>query len=121
MANTRATLAETDRLDHMIQLLTEIRDGCRAPSRAICNLIDEVALGCVVCCFRGSGDQAVKRFFLAGLLCVFSVSSLAATKIIVGDQLTGANGVNVNGSLYNVRFADGTCVAIFDGCDSVSD
>ena len=35
--------------------------------------------------------------------------------------LTGATGVNVNGSLYNVSFADGTCGGLFSGCDSVSD
>lgn len=35
--------------------------------------------------------------------------------------LTGALGVNVEGSLFDVRFVDGTCVSAFDGCNSLSD
>lgn len=34
---------------------------------------------------------------------------------------TGATGVVVNGHLYDVEFVDGTCVALFDGCDEPSD
>jgi hypothetical protein len=36
-------------------------------------------------------------------------------------QLTGALGVNVGGTLYDVAFMEGTCVAVFSGCDQVSD
>jgi hypothetical protein len=35
--------------------------------------------------------------------------------------LTGATGVNVNGTLYDVTIAEGTCVSLFGGCDSISD
>lgn len=35
--------------------------------------------------------------------------------------LTGATGVSVNGSLYDVEFLDGTCISVFGGCDSDSD
>ena len=35
--------------------------------------------------------------------------------------LTGAENVNVNGTLYNVQFLDGTCATLFSGCDSNSD
>jgi hypothetical protein len=35
--------------------------------------------------------------------------------------LTGATGVNVGGKQYDVEFVDGTCVALFTGCDSPSD
>jgi len=35
--------------------------------------------------------------------------------------LTGATGVNVGGTFYNVEFVEGTCAALFDGCDSVND
>lgn len=35
--------------------------------------------------------------------------------------LTGASGVLVSGSVYDVTFDDGTCEALFSGCDSVDD
>lgn len=35
--------------------------------------------------------------------------------------LTGATGVNVAGTLYNVEFVDGTCIALFSGCDQTTD
>ena len=35
--------------------------------------------------------------------------------------LTGAQNVDVNGTFYNVQFLDGTCAALFSGCDSNSD
>ena len=34
--------------------------------------------------------------------------------------LTGATGVNVGGTLYDVEFVDGTCAAVFTGCDDAS-
>lgn len=45
----------------------------------------------------------------------------ALTLNVVGGQLLGASGVNVGGTLYDVEFLDGTCVALFNGCDSVTD
>ena len=45
----------------------------------------------------------------------------AATLNTVGGQLHGASGVNVGGSLYDVEFVDGTCIALYDGCGDVSD
>ena len=52
----------------------------------------------------------------------FAIPSSAATLIIDGNgQLTGAQGVDVQGTLYDVAFVDGTCAAVFNGCDSVSD
>jgi len=35
--------------------------------------------------------------------------------------LTGATGVNVGGTLYDVSFLDGTCAAVFTGCDNDND
>jgi hypothetical protein len=56
------------------------------------------------------------------VLCFLTVSSAsAATLNVVGGQLFGASGVIVDGSSYNVEFLDGTCIALFDGCDDVSD
>jgi hypothetical protein len=36
-------------------------------------------------------------------------------------ELLGATGVSVNGTLYDVTFVDGSCVALFDGCDAPAD
>ncbi len=36
-------------------------------------------------------------------------------------QLTGATEVDVAGTLYDVTFVDGTCTAIFNGCDATND
>ena len=52
---------------------------------------------------------------------MIGTSASAATLIIVGGELTGAKGVDVNGSLYEVSFKDGTCEALFSGCDEPSD
>jgi hypothetical protein len=52
----------------------------------------------------------------------FSMPSSAATLIIDGNgQLTGAQGVDVGGTLYDVEFVDGTCAAVFNGCNGNSD
>lgn len=45
----------------------------------------------------------------------------AATLTVVGGQLTGATGVDVGGTLYDVEFRDGSCKALFGGCDSSDD
>lgn len=64
--------------------------------------------------------------------CVFSCSvlSVVAAEIVIDEEalllgnqdvLLGANGVMVNGNLYDVRFVDGTCLALFDACDELAD
>ena len=67
--------------------------------------------------------RSFNRFILIGiaLLSLYVPPANAATLNIAGGQLTGADGVDVNGTLYNVDFIDGTCVAIFGGCDATSD
>ena len=40
---------------------------------------------------------------------------------ISGGKLTGATGVDIGGTLYDVQFLEGTCAAVFSGCDSISD
>ncbi len=50
-----------------------------------------------------------------------SSSAFAATLNVVGGQLFGASGVIVEGSSYDVEFLDGTCIALYNGCDDVSD
>lgn len=53
----------------------------------------------------------------------FVVPSHAAVTLQVNNDglLTGATGVTVLGELYDVTFTDGTCKAIFNGCDSPDD
>jgi hypothetical protein len=45
----------------------------------------------------------------------------AVTWQVTGGVLTGATGVNVGGTLYDVEFVDGTCIALFNGCDEPTD
>jgi hypothetical protein len=49
------------------------------------------------------------------------MSGQTATQVVSGGKLIGATGVEVNGRLYNVTFADGTCIDLFAGCDEASD
>jgi len=72
---------------------------------------------------------AFKRFLISGLLSavglcfllLISSSASAATQIVSGGQLLGATGVIVDGNSYNVEFLDGTCIALYSGCEEVSD
>ena len=56
---------------------------------------------------------------LAGA-CAFALTAhVSAAPILLVDGngiLTGATGVDVSGTLYNVTFADGTCTSLFNGC-----
>ena len=49
-------------------------------------------------------------------------SSSAASLVTDSNNiLIGATGINVNGSVYNVKIGDGTCAALFNGCDQNTD
>ncbi|QGN56545.1 PEPxxWA-CTERM sorting domain-containing protein [Novosphingobium sp. Gsoil 351] len=50
-----------------------------------------------------------------------STPSAAAVQLVSGGKLTGANGVDVGGALYDVTFAEGTCAGVFGGCNELSD
>jgi hypothetical protein len=65
----------------------------------------------------------VVKVICALLICGFvSVSHAGIFKLNVENGiLMGADNVEVNGSLYNVRFLDGTCIALFNGCSEASD
>jgi hypothetical protein len=53
---------------------------------------------------------------------VVSPVAASSTLIVNGSgQLTGATGVFVNGTSYDVEFVDDRCTVIFSGCDSTSD
>lgn len=58
---------------------------------------------------------------LAVALLLAASGATAATLNVVGGQLLGASGVDVGGAFYDVEFVDGTCIDLFDGCDSPTD
>ncbi len=41
--------------------------------------------------------------------------------VSVDGELLGATGVNVDGTLYNVTFVDGSCAGLFSGCNEFAD
>ncbi|MEM9086537.1 MAG: PEP-CTERM sorting domain-containing protein [Pseudomonadota bacterium] len=45
----------------------------------------------------------------------------AATLLFERGELQGADYVDVGGALYNVRFLNGACSALFDGCNEFGD
>lgn len=60
---------------------------------------------------------ATLRTLLTTSLIVASTAATATPTLLVQDgKLTGANNVNVGGTLYNVTFQDGTCISVFKGC-----
>ncbi|MFA7604274.1 MAG: PEPxxWA-CTERM sorting domain-containing protein [Novosphingobium sp.] len=62
----------------------------------------------------------IARLLAAAALGSASIAS-AATLIVSGGILQGATDVDVNGAMYDVRFVDGTCQALFSGCDEDAD
>lgn len=61
-----------------------------------------------------------KSIALIGLL--ISIGTHSATlKVDQDGTLIGASGVDVNGTLYNVSFQDGSCFILFNGCDDNTD
>lgn len=54
-------------------------------------------------------------------LAIASTANAAALLVDSSGILTGATGVKVQGTLYDVEFVDGTCAAVFTGCDAASD
>lgn len=60
------------------------------------------------------------RFLLAASAFAVSAQSSATPIISVnGDgALTGVHNLDVDGTLYDVRFADGSCNSLFNGCSS---
>jgi hypothetical protein len=61
-------------------------------------------------------------FAVAAALAASLPTGAKAQQLIVNGsgQLTGANGVNVNGTYYDVTFEEGTCIGLFGGCTSSS-
>ena len=64
----------------------------------------------------------LKSLATALLFAVIATAGHAATYTFNGSgQLTGATGVDVSGTLYDVTFEEGSCAEVFSGCDNVSD
>ena len=60
----------------------------------------------------------------AALAAVLSCAAFARADPVLlvngSGILTGAQGVNVGGTLYDVAFVEGTCADVFNGCDTAS-
>lgn len=64
------------------------------------------------------------RNALAALLFLGAPMWAAAMPTLIIDgtgKLTGATGVDVGGSFYDVTFLDGSCFSLFGGCDETTD
>ena len=65
----------------------------------------------------------MKKTLAAVLLGLSLTSAPAAAATLITDtngQLTGASGVNVDGTLYDVVFGPGSCADNFGTCDSTT-
>ena len=58
------------------------------------------------------------RYLALLLVLASSTASSALIQVDVDGQLVGASGVEVNGELFDVEFVEGSCVTLFNGCDS---
>lgn len=45
----------------------------------------------------------------------------AASLVVESGTLKGATGVDVDGTLYDLAFVEGTCAEVFDGCESAAE
>jgi hypothetical protein len=77
--------------------------------------------GLLVCLGKGKTMRLLSLATLLALAVCLASAANAAMLNIVGGQLIGASNVDVGGGLYDVVFTDGTCIALFSGCDSNSD
>jgi hypothetical protein len=65
-------------------------------------------------------NKSIFAFAAAAALVASLPNAAVAQQLIVDSsgKLTGATGVNVNGTLYDVTFVDGTCASVFGVCSS---
>lgn len=64
------------------------------------------------------------RSLVSGMLfLLICVAPTYATPVLIVEsgQLMGANNIEVNGNLYDVEFVNGSCQALYNGCDDNSD
>jgi len=68
------------------------------------------------------GHRSCLSILLLLLSLALTSPAHAATLLVnASGILTGATGVDVNGTLYDVTFVEGTCSDLFTGCDELSD
>jgi hypothetical protein len=68
--------------------------------------------------------KVICALFIFGFVSVSYAAVIFITEKDANGNVTsllGADNVEVNGSFYNVRFLDGTCTALFNGCDDADD
>ena len=65
---------------------------------------------------------ALALLFGVATLSLPSAPAQAAPILLISEgKLVGARDVDVQGTLYDVEFLDGSCASLFAGCDSASD
>lgn len=70
---------------------------------------------------RLSSKSALRHLLAAGLCFSAFLASAAPTLQVESGVLMGADGVEVDGSFYDVRFIPGTCASVYSGCNEDSD
>jgi hypothetical protein len=100
--------SKTSRIENFIGLFIDRLD---AATRDFCAMLSQVGRRKYVPC-------VVLTACLSGH---FSSANAVILNVDASGLLTGASGVLVSGSVYDVTFDDGTCEALFSGCDSVDD
>jgi hypothetical protein len=68
--------------------------------------------------------RLIRHLTVSILAIGISVASAHASVILIvnaSGTLTGATGVTVNGSVYDVAFVDDSCLILFNGCNELSD
>jgi hypothetical protein len=68
--------------------------------------------------------KVICTLFIFGFVSVSHAAVIFITEKDANGTVTsllGADNVEVNGLFYNVRFLDGTCIALFNGCDDRTD
>jgi hypothetical protein len=63
-------------------------------------------------------SSTLRMLAAAGAFAIASQAGAAVLQVSTSGILTGATGVDVGGTLYNVKFADGSCNSLFNGCMS---
>lgn len=72
---------------------------------------------------RHPEEGAMRVGLIAVLVFLLNAGGAQAAPVlqVSGGILQGAQGVDVNGTLYDVSFRDGSCVDLYGGCDALSD
>ena len=68
--------------------------------------------------------KVICALFVFGFVSVYHAAVIFITEKDAGGNVTsllGADNVEVNGLFYNVRFIDGSCIALFNDCDDPAD